>query len=405
MSDVALSGSADQGPFRRRLMLLITAVGVLAFIATLVLGAYAPDMRSGKNGGGHALSNAAIGYSGIVRLAEATGRNPQIYRREQQLGESEDLAVITPPSGFTDLSKVLSARGPRATLIVLPKWNTAKLERPAGWVAEAGMMMPFQLENVLEPGFPIKVARRKSARAPLQSRSALTPSAGHLREPAIMQTFSGNKVTPLIVDSRGQIVLGKMGERNLYLLSDPDLLDNIAMADRDQAAAALALLDDLNSTDATSILFDVTTNGFGHSRSPLRLAFDPPFLGVTLVIAAALLLAGWQALTRFGAPALPTRALAFGKAALVENAAALVRKAGREVRLGGLYAALARERAATRFHLAPALGAEEIDRALDRMRPDTPFSALARAVSEARSRAELTTAARALHRWIQETGK
>jgi hypothetical protein len=403
MSDAATV--RDAGPFRRSLMLLITGIGVLAFIATLVLGAYAPDLRSGRNGGGHALSNAATGYSGLVRLAEATGRNPTIHRREQQLGRSEDLAVITPPSGSTDLSKVLEARGPRSTLIVMPKWNTQRQDSPAGWVAVNGLIMPFLLDNVLEPEFKIKVARRKSARAPLQSRSPITPSATQFREPPIMQTISGPEVIPLIVDSRGATVLGKVGDGNLYLLADPDLLNNAGLADRNQAAAALALLDELNSTEADGILFDVTSNGFGKSRNPLRLAFDPPFLAVTLVIFAALLLAGWQALVRFGAPASPTRAIAFGKAALVENAAAIVRKAGREVRLGERYAALARTRAAARFHLSPARGFHETDQALDRLRPDHPFSALARAAGEARSRADLAAAARALSRWIQETGK
>ncbi|MEJ8629960.1 hypothetical protein P0F65_09395 [Sphingomonas sp. I4] len=33
-------------------------------------------MRSGHDGGTHALSNAATGFSGIVALAGATGRNP-----------------------------------------------------------------------------------------------------------------------------------------------------------------------------------------------------------------------------------------------------------------------------------------------------------------------------------------
>lgn len=402
MSDAART---DQGPFRRSLMLLITTIGVLAFVATLVLGAYVPDLRSGRNGGGHALSNAAIGFSGLVRLAEATGRNPKIFRREQQLGESEDLAVVTPPSGSTDLSKILAARGPRSTLIILPKWDARPSESPPGWVTVDNMIEPYLLTNVLGPGFKIGLARRKTARVPLQSRSVLTPSASRFREPPIIQTISGAKVTPLIVDSQGAIVLGKMGDRNLYLLADPDLLNNAGMADREQAASALAMLDELNSTDADGILFDVTSNGFGQSRSPLRLAFDPPFLAVTLVLGAALLLAGWQALVRFGAPALSTRAIAFGKAALVENAAAIVRKAGREVRLGGRYASLARERAAARFHLSPALDADESDAALDRLRPDQPFSALARAVGEARSRADLAAAARAMNQWIQETGK
>ena len=75
-------------------------------------------------------------------------------------------------------------------------------------------------------------------------------------------------------------------------------------------------------------MFDVTLNGLGSSKSPLKLMFDPPFLAVTLAIVAALLLAGPagdRPLRR--AAAGRERAIAFGKAALVDNSAALVRKA------------------------------------------------------------------------------
>ncbi len=112
-----------------RTMLLITAIGVFAFIAMLVLGAYAPDLRSGHNGGAHALSNAATGFSGLVRLAEATGRNPAIVRSAPDL-DNEDLAVITPESSSADLAKILKMRGPRATLIVLPKWGPGRPDAP-----------------------------------------------------------------------------------------------------------------------------------------------------------------------------------------------------------------------------------------------------------------------------------
>src|ERR1700745_1611787 len=114
MSELPIQGPTQpgEGAFNPKTMLLITSVGVLAFIAMLVLGAYAPDLRSGRNGGAHALSNAAIGVSGLVRLAQATGRNPVIVRSEDQF-QSEDLAVITPDHGSTDLGKILRWRGPR----------------------------------------------------------------------------------------------------------------------------------------------------------------------------------------------------------------------------------------------------------------------------------------------------
>ena len=126
-------------------MLLIVAIGTLAFIAMLVLGAYAPDLRSGHNGGSHALSNAATGFSGLVRLAEATGRNPLIVRSEDEL-KTEDLVVITPEHGWTDLSEILALRGPRATLIVLPKWETVPDKTKPGWVRVSGLLPP------LDPG-------------------------------------------------------------------------------------------------------------------------------------------------------------------------------------------------------------------------------------------------------------
>ncbi len=115
MSEIAIgeTRASETGAFTRRTMLLIVGIGVIAFCAMLVLGAYAPDLRSGKNGGGHALSNASVGFSGIVRLAEATGHHPEIIRSESML-DSENLAIITPESAGTDLTKILETRGARS---------------------------------------------------------------------------------------------------------------------------------------------------------------------------------------------------------------------------------------------------------------------------------------------------
>src|SRR2546423_8474996 len=124
MSDIAIDQRGDaSGAFNARTMLLITAIGTLAFIAMLVLGAYAPDLRSGRNGGSHALSNAATGLSGLVRLADATGRNPEIVRVLPDL-DREDLAVITPDHGWTELRDILNRRGGRGPLLVFPQWDT-----------------------------------------------------------------------------------------------------------------------------------------------------------------------------------------------------------------------------------------------------------------------------------------
>jgi hypothetical protein len=197
-------------------------------------------------------------------------------------------------------------------------------------------------------------------------------------------------------------VLGQLKGRQLYILADPDLLNNHGMADERQAHAALALLDFLNSTGAQAVQFDVTANGLGRSRSPLKLAFDAPFLAVTLTIFAAMLLAGWQALVRFGPVQQRARAIAFGKAALVDNSAALIRKAGREAQLGDRYVDVIRERSVALFRFPPAADPQTLNSRLESLNPNRSFAAAADAAGRATSRDELIAAAKSLNAWIKE---
>ena len=389
------------GAFNAPTMLLVTAVGALAFIAMLVLGAYAPDLRSGHNGGSHALSNAATGFSGLVRLAEATGRNPTIIRSVPDL-KNEDLAVVTPEDGSVNLAKILETRGPRATLIVLPKWATSPDAGHPGWVRVATLDYSSDPESVLAPSVKLKIARTKGHGEPLTNVESTAPADMHFLAPAVVQTMSAQGLQPLIKTPTGAIVLGQVGNRHLYVLSEPDLIDNHGVGDERQARSALAMLDYLNSTDADGVLFDVTANGLGRSRSPLKLAFDPPFLAVTLIIFTAMLLAAWQALNRFGPVRRRERAIAFGKAALVDNSAALIRKAGREASLGSRYVEVVRDRAVALFRLPPTADRQALDARLEAIDPERSFAAAANAATGARSRDELLGAAQALNQWLQE---
>jgi len=395
------TGDPNDGAFNPRAMILVTVVGVLAFIAMLVLGAYAPDLRSGRNGGAHALSNAATGFSGLVRLAEATGRNPVIVRSEDQL-KGEDLAVITPDHGWTDLGKMMRWRGPRATLLVLPKWDTSPDQAKTGWVRVSGLLPAGDPARTLYPAVPLTIVRERGDRTELRTVSFGAPSDLRFLAPAVVQTMSGKQLEPMITDAAGRIVLAKVKQQQLYILADPDLINNHGMGDERQAKAALALLDYLNTTGAKSVLFDVTANGLGRSQSPLKLAFDPPFLAVTLTIFAAMLLAAWQAFVRFGPVRRRERAIAFGKAALVDNSAALIRKAHRETSLGGRYVDVICDRAINLFRLPGTLDAKELSARMEALNPDRSFASAAGLARAARSCDELVRAAQSLNQWLEE---
>ena len=239
------SGSGD-GAFNPRTMLLVTAIGSLAFIAVLVLGAYAPDLRSGHNGGSHALSNAATGFGGLVQLAEATGRKPVIIRAVADL-KNEDLAVDHPGQIQAPISARSSTRAARGR-----RWSSCRSGRrfPSrnhpGWVRVARLAFPGDPEQVLAPGLELRIARSKGHGEPLRNLGPAVPKDLQFLAPAVVQSMTGRGLKPLITTPAGEIVLGQVGARNLYVLSDPDLINNHGMGDQRQARSALALLDYLN---------------------------------------------------------------------------------------------------------------------------------------------------------------
>jgi len=411
MSEVAIGRPPGDTVFRPATIALILAIGLIGFVGSLVLGAYGSDLRSGHNGGGHALSNAAIGYGGVVQLAAATGRNPRIIRDTRQW-QGAELVVATPERGAVPVGGIVEQRLYKTTLMVLPKWQTAPDDQHSGWVRVKGLLPVAEPQGVLAPAQQFDIERRASGGEPLITAPGL-PSSIRFTAPRPLQVITGLTVpatdrsddetpgfVPLITDGHGGTVLAKLD--NLYVLADPDLLDNAGMATQRNAASALALLDWLNRDHPASIGFDVTLNGLGRSSNPLQLVFDPPLLAMTLALAVVALLLGVHALAQFGAPRPRERAIAFGKAALVDNSAVLIRKAGRTHRLGGRYVQVIRERAMRVFGVPARLKGAAIDAYLDGLGGERLFTDLVAASEAADSDRQMLATAQALHDWQQE---
>jgi hypothetical protein len=389
--------------FDPRLVLGLIAAGIVAFVLYLILLAYGGDFRSGRDGRPHALSNSAVGFGGVVRLVGLSGGTANMVRAPTEL-ETEDLVVaaielrVSPEA----LTQFIEQRGARATLLILPKWEVMPHEGQPGWVRSIGRINPDDYRELLAPlGTPtISLERTKQTR--VSGRDFLDGFAAPA--PGIAQTVSGKALTPLLVTTRGSPILVKVGEGPLYLLADPDLLNNKGLNDPGKARAALALLDALNSTEAQTVAFDLTLNGFERRPNLLKLAFEPPFLALTLAIFVAALLAGVHGAFRFGPEAAERRAIAFGKSALVENSAALMKIARREHRAGGAYAQLVRDWAARSAGAHLAVPDAELDAYLDRLSPTSgqSFSELAARAAEARDSHDLVAAARALFQWKKD---
>lgn len=420
-------------PFAPRTVLGMIVLGGLAFIAFLwLVGA---GMTGGDTNNGQATvgGKGLNGYAAMADYLERRGYQVSRVQSKAKLRQA-GLLILTPPALLDgkELARVVEQRrriGP--TLVIAPKWLTAPLNAQAspkakpGWVGLDGVMMPMWSGFADDVSIDIKPMRAggKPARWTGGGTMGALPSS----ENVLFGT--GENLVPLITgDQDGRMLAGYVGNDGgntngldaiaqsedeiepgdddglypLVFVFEPDLLDNYGFADSANAVLAERLVQaSLNGGDKV-VMFDLTLNGFARSQNLLTLAFTPPFLAATLCLLLAAIVTGWRAFNRFGPPRLATRALAFGKRALVSNAAGLVRRTRRLYLVAPPYADAARERLARALalphRLDPAATEAAIDRALAARAPQAePFSAAAARLRAARHPRELLRAARALH--------
>lgn len=418
-------------PFSRRAVLAIVLIGAGLFIALLWMIATGNGFAETNDGQAHAGGRGLNGYAAMADYLERRGYAVRKARSEGALNP-EGLLVLSPPAGADgeDIDRLVSAhryRGP--TLVITPKWVATPPTREqkeqgarTGWINLSGTQAPHWkgfLDDVGVETGPVD-ANGQPARWQGAGLSGTLPSR------KVMMWGKGASLMPLVTEQDGRVlaalvmdggtypalealararITGEVEDEDLYplvLVFEPDLVNNFGMASRSSAQLLDRLVPAMEVESEEPIVFDMTLNGFGQAQNLLTLAFTPPFLAATLCLLLAALVIGWRAFLRFGPALVPERAIAFGKRALVTNAAGLVRRTRRYHLLGGPYAERARERLARALALPrgldPAAADAAIDRAMESRVPDSqPFSRIAARLKAARRPHDLLKAARDLH--------
>jgi len=401
------SASNRTGPFKPGVVVALVLVAVFALSALGALSAYAPDLSDGDDGGGHALSNSAVGYGGLVKLLKGMERTVVLSRGPLRGAAQDGLLVLTPPMGRDEDALDVLRWETGSVLVVLPKWQVAPDLKKPGWVRELGLLSSANSLSVL----PEDV--RQGLVLSMEETPAVTPRLidGDRRLIATgapvrsLRTLSGPGWTPVILDGEGRGLVLAHEETGLYVLSDPDLLNTQGMDRPAKARAAVALLEALGSANQ-AVAFDLSLNGFSRPRSVLRLMLEPPLLGFTLCLLFAAGLVGWQAAIRFQPHRHSRRAVALGKKALADNTAALVRLARREHGMAAPYAELVRAQAAKAVAAPPTLSREALTALLDRLArrqgAEQTYAELSAEADKARNAGDLMSVARSLTRWKLE---
>lgn len=380
--------------FRPGIVAAVLAAGALAFVVFLWLTAYAPDLRSGRDGGAHALSNGATGFRALGDLLDATGG--RVFRAHRATGLFPGGLLVLTPTPATDpklLARMVRARKFGRTLIILPKWNTVPVATgKTGWVSGAGFaheLTASRLLGELAPGIGVETGPRDGNG---RTTSTLIDAFASPRHP---QSLRGDAIEPLVVTPGGGALVARLADApRVFVGADPDIFNTMGLRDRATAVAAIGLLDHMTEGADRVVTFDLTLNGFDGGSNLGKLAFEPPFLAATLCLLVAAALAGWGAFFPLGPAIRECRAIGFGKRALVDSSADLLMSSGREALIAERYVALTRDAAAAKLGLS----LEDDTARLDAL----GFGAVAANASAASGRAATDAALGALARWKRE---
>ncbi len=296
----------------------------VAAVVILVLGTIALAIFGGGGStetvGPSAFSRSAIGYAGIADVMHRLGA--------RVLKSRGDSVASLDPAGVLVVAEPLDAPAQRMSqlmnahtvLLILPKWRGQPSATHRGWISAARELPESTARSATQ------IANVAVVRVPRVTYWS-TNEIGHA--PVIsaggVQLIRSSRLRPVVGNDQGMLV-GELrtGARRLWILADPDPMQNHGLADPDNAVFSVALINALRGAEG-NIVFDEIVHGLAEkARSPWRMLFEFPFVLATIqaVIAVALLL--WATMRRFGAPLSPPVELPSGKRSLIETTANLL---------------------------------------------------------------------------------
>lgn len=393
--------------FQPRVLAALAAALCTLFAASLLLTGMGGREATGLASGANSYSNSAVGHLAFHDLLRGSGyRTMRAEDRPLEAAGEDGVLILAEPAGSLtseeNRNKLATAS---RILLVLPKWTVRAGERRKDWIGQAELAPLLRVQSALSAAVSGgNVVRTKPLVAYSKTIAAADPTVQ-----GDIQLIKGSNLTPLISTPDG-ILLGELrqGDRRIFVLADPDPIENHSIGKGANAAFARDIVAALLDGKNRPLVFDETIHGF--RRSPpnlLKFLYEFPLNLVLIQVLAAVALLLWAAMGRFGAPLPAPRRLDAGRHALIGSAAALVDYAGHHAAILQRYIAMTLQDAA-RILRAPA-GLEGNDltawlaRASEARGIDPkPLLGLGASTLSSRNLASLLAAAQALHHWRKD---
>lgn len=319
--------------FNPKVVLLFVGFAIGLFALSILLYANSGERTSARSNrhSPDSYSVSAIGYAGVYDTMRRM--HFPVYRGTlnpvTQAGSRGTLIVAEPVlhmlDGFESLKQT------RRLLLVLPKWEGQRDPKKPAWLTEVELVnlhKPQQTLTLVDNGQGT-VVRVPWPEQWTVNKIGITPQGQ-----GTVQLIVSDYLRPVVGTPEGMLI-GEKNHKNriVWVLADPDVMNNQGFGKGDNAMFTLALIDQLrywnNSKTQAPIIFDETSHGYITTKPEgLQLMLKFPFSIVVILVFMAALLLGFAGVRRFGAPKRPAAAQDFGKAGLIQNGARLLDYAG-----------------------------------------------------------------------------
>jgi hypothetical protein len=302
-----------------RVMAAWVAAVIILVVGTLALAIFGTG--STESVGPSAFSRSAIGYAGIADLMHRLGARVVKNRKDDAVASLDPTGVlVVAEPGNAPAQRMATLMNAHTVLLVLPKWTGQQDPKNHQWISQA-RELPENTARAASQIGSVEVVRVPKVSAWSKNELGRTPVISQ----GSVQLIKSRSLRPVVGTDQGMLV-GELctGGRRLWILADPDPMQNHGLADPDNAAFSVALINAMRGADG-NIVFDEVVHGLAEkASSPFKMLFEFPFVLATIqaVIAVALLL--WATMRRFGAPLAPPVELKSGKRSLIEATANLL---------------------------------------------------------------------------------
>ncbi len=314
------------GPFSRTALWAIggaVAASLIVAVALTVAGDTTPRAPAGAD----AYSESAIGQKGLVELLQRLDVPVVVSRGDSARKAKHGLLVLDEPKASIEDAAAMRAviDGAPTVLVVLARWY-GRVKHGGHWIDSGKQLPTTDVADTLTALAGDVWADRDVVRVARGRAPARWDVPGFLSQPVLAtpQTIGTvDALTTVVTDGDRVLVASfRLAGSTIWVLADPDIVNNAGLRHPENARFAVALIDQLRGDGA--VVFDETVHGHTRTPSLFQVLTQFPLVLATMQVLICALIAVWAAMVRFGPRRAAPPPIAPGKDYLIRNTAALL---------------------------------------------------------------------------------